>query len=128
MTPLSDDPEKRKRQLRNLPNLRGEPSPSSWRPGVAPHLVHGGRTRAPEKSIIFREAHAALRETIRESFPHLLDGDGEVRPEFRLAVDGAAVQIVALRRLSAYLELKGHVDERGELRLAVLEAEQRAND
>ena len=44
--PLSSDPDKRARQLANLPNLRGEqPAGGMFGPGNRAHLTHGLRSR-----------------------------------------------------------------------------------
>jgi hypothetical protein len=121
--PLSDDPAKRARQLANL-----RPGAGAWTPGSAPHLIHGGRTRAPWKSPIFGEIKSDLVSEIRRSFPHLLDEEGEVLPQFALAVDAAALQVLTLRRITGFFATKGDVDERGRLRVAELDAQQRACD
>src|SRR4051812_14703955 len=93
--PISQDPERRARQLQNL---RPEPGSDAWhrqmaglrkgsessgtaKPGDARRLVHGGRTTSPQRSPDFgpavREAIADLRERVGAD---LRGEDGELLP------------------------------------------------
>lgn len=112
--PLSDDPEKRARQLANLPNMRGEPPANAWAPGASPALRHGLRSRAPSKIVldpIVREIEDALAADLP-----LKNGDGSVPAADRFAVELAAIALLRVRRVSAYLQLHGDTDEKGALR------------
>lgn len=112
--PLSDDPDKRARQLANLPNMRGEPPTNAWAPGASPALRHGLRSRAPSKVVldpIVREIEASLAADLP-----LKDADGSVPAADRFAVELAAIALLRVRRVSAYLDLQGDTDEQGNLR------------
>jgi hypothetical protein len=114
VTPLSRDPDKRARQIANLPNMRGEASPSSWPSGATTHLKHGLRTRRPSSIVldpIVRELEIALSEDVP-----LKDGTGNVPAPDRFAVELAAIALVRVRRCANYLELHGDADEHGRLR------------
>jgi hypothetical protein len=112
--PLSSDPEKRERQLRNLPNLRGEPPASSFRPGSAPHLRHGLRSRATSPLVLDPIARE-IEDALGDDLP-LKDPDGNVPAPDRFMVELAAIALLRVRRCSAYLSLHGDVDENGTLR------------
>lgn len=114
MAPLSDDPDKRKRQLQNLPNLRGEAPASSFRRGSAPHLRHGLRSRATSPLVLDPIARE-IEDALGDDLP-LKDPDGEVPAADRLMVELAAQALLRVRRCAAYLELHGDVDENGTLR------------
>lgn len=114
MSPLSKDPDKRANQLRNLPNLRGEATSASWLPGSSPALVHGGRTRRPAPVVtdpIVREIERALADDLP-----LRAQDGGVPAPDRVMVELAAVALLRVRRVSAFLELHGDTDTRGRMR------------
>lgn len=118
--PLSSDPARRAAQLANL-----RPGAGAWKPGAAPALKHGGRTRAPERSPAFSEAKSAVVEQVERSVP-IRGADGEVLPEFDLAVRMAAIQLVIVNRVAGWLQTHGWEDERGRLRLKEIEASERA--
>lgn len=112
--PLSDDPDRRARQLANLPNLRGEPTSGSWQPGAAPHMKHGLTSRRPSALAlgpIADEIHAALTADAP-----LRDEDGDVPRADRYAVELAALALLRVRRVEGFLATHGTEDERGRLR------------
>ena len=120
MTPASKDPDKHRRQLNNLPNLRGESTRGSWRPGAAPNLEHGLRSRRPAPAVldpIVREIEDALADGLP-----LKDASGQVPAPDRFMVELAAIALLRVRRCAAYLELHGDEDGRGNLRPAFTES------
>lgn len=111
--PLSRDPEKRAKQLANL-----RPGAGRWKPGAAPALEHGLRTRHPSPIVldpVVREIETALAADLP-----LKDADGKVPGADRFAVELAAIALLRVRRCAAYLDLHGDVDDRGNLRPAFL--------
>ncbi len=102
--PLSPDPERRRAQLANLPNLSGAPSAGSWRPGEAPHLKHGARSRRPERG---PEWSPAVSEAVRDLEAvvgdELRDASGEVHAWARPSVEAVAIQRVACWRLDRFV-------------------------
>jgi len=119
MSPPSSDPEKRQRQLANLPNLRGEPTRGSWRPGASPNLEHGLRSRRPGPAVLDPLARE-IEEALVEDLPVKGRGGGVPAPD-RFMVELAAIALLRVRRCAAYLELYDDVDERGNLRPAFIE-------
>lgn len=107
--PLSRDPEKRERQLANL-----KPGAAPWQPGATPHLKHGLRSRRPDGVLLgssAREIVDALAETVPLKGP-----DGQVLPQFIVAVEAAALQLIIVRRVLGYLTTHGWEDSRGRMR------------
>ncbi len=85
-----------------------------WEPGASPALRHGLRSRAPSKVVldpIVRE----IEEALAADLP-LKNADGSVPAADRFAVELAAIALLRVRRVSAYLELQGDTDDRGNLR------------
>jgi len=117
--PSSRDPAKRAKQLANLPNLRGEPTAGSWRPGASPALEHGLRSRRPGPAVLDPLARE-IEDALAEDLP-IKDANGDVPAADRFAVELAAIALLRVRRCSAFLELHGDADERGNLRPAFLE-------
>lgn len=112
--PLSDDPDKRARQLANLPNMRGEPPANAWAPGASPALKHGLRSRAPSK-IVLDPIVREIEEALAADLP-LKNADGSVPAADRFAVELAAIALLRVRRVAAYLELHGDTDAQDNLR------------
>src|SRR4051794_30502686 len=98
--PLSNDPAKRERQLRNLPNLRGEPTSATWRPGATAHLKSGSRSRRPGPLVI-DPIKREIQEGLEADLP--LKERGQVPAPDRFAVELAAIALLRVRRVSAYL-------------------------
>ncbi len=97
--PLSNDPAKREAQLRNLPNVRGESTSTTWQPGDAPHLVHGARGRASWNSPDWSPAvELAVVELERCVGVELNDERGDLAPWARPSVEAVAQQLVNMRR------------------------------
>ena len=117
--PSSRDPAKRAKQLANLPNLRGEPTAGSWRPGASPALEHGLRSRRPGPAVLdplLAEIEAALAEDLP-----IKDANGDVPAPDRSSGARGATRSRSAQRRSAFLALHGDGDERGNLRPAFLE-------
>jgi hypothetical protein len=112
--PLSTDPEKRARQLANLPNMRGEASVSSFAPGATAALVHGLRSRQPP-SIVLDPLVREIEEALAVDLPLQAQGGGTPGAD-RFAVELAAIALLRVRRVSAYLALHGDTDDRGNMR------------
>jgi len=105
------------RNPRSLANLR--PGAGAWTPGATTNLEHGLRSRRPGPAVLdplAREIEDALAEDLPLKAP-----DGSVPAPDRFAVELAAIALLRVRRCSAYLELHGDADERGNLRSAFLE-------
>lgn len=105
--PLSDDPISRKAQLANL------------RPGRAPEgnlraLRHGLRSRQPPP-VVLDPLVREIEEALGLDLPLQAEGGGPP-PADRYAVELAAIALLRVRRVSAYLSLHGDVDEKGRLR------------
>ena len=115
--PLSTDPEKKARQLANLPNMRGEPTSATWGPGATPTLVHGLRSRRPP-SIVLDPLVREIEEALAADLPLQAAGGGAPAAD-RFAVELSAIALLRVRRVSAYLELHGDIDEHGNLRPAL---------
>lgn len=111
MSPASSDPAARARQLANLPNLRGERTATTFKPGDSPNLEHGARTRRPQASPEWSPAVSMcildLEERVSVS---LRDERGELLPMAVPSVEAVAIQRVACVRLDRYIadrEAKG---------------------
>ena len=96
----------------SLANLR--PGAGAWKPGAAPHLKHGLRTRRPAR-IIFDGAFEELIDALADTVP-LRDENGAVLPQFMPAVELATVKLISIRRALGYLATHGYEDEHGRLR------------
>lgn len=119
MSPLSDDPEKRERQLQNL-----KPGAGAWQPGKATNLKSGWRTRRPDR-VLLGEAAAEIVAALEDQVP-LRGADGEMLPAFTTAVEAAALSLITVKRILGFLMNKGWEDERGRMRPEVEHLE-RAN-
>lgn len=104
--PLSDDPEKRARQLANL-----KPGAGAWRPGASPNLKHGLYTRRPER-VLLGSVFSEIVDALEDQVP-LRGPDGQMLGNFVMACEVAAIQMVRVRRALGYLATNGEVDERG---------------
>lgn len=114
MSPLSEDPVKRQRQLANLPNVRGEAPAGAWRPGTAPNLKHGLRTRHPSADVIdpvLDQVEADLEARVPDR-----DADGQVPAWNREMLFSLAVAKLQVIRCSRFLAQHGETDGRGNLR------------
>lgn len=118
MSPLSDDPRRRQRQLANLQRGGGRPASVEHRPALrhgAYAAIAGDRLEAKARDVFDAlAADAPLRAT-----------DGGLP-----AADGAMVRLAAealcrLDNVTDYLARRGIEDGRGELRTAVLDVEAR---
>lgn len=107
--PLSKDPEKRRRQLENL-----KPGGGAWPKGATVHLKHGLRTRQPAR-IVLDPIASEIEDTLAADLP-LRGPDGQVPAPDRYMVELAALALLRVRRVSAYLELHGDTDGQGHLR------------
>lgn len=105
------------RNPRSLANLR--PGAGAWKRGASPNLEHGLRSRRPGPAVLDPLARE-IEEALAEDLP-LKDASGQVPAPDRFAVELAAIALLRVRRCSAYLELHGNADERGNLRPAFLE-------
>lgn len=102
--PLSNDPERRKRQLQNL---RPTPPP----PGNTRALKHGGRARA---ATLLRAGSWAERIYAElEAEAPLRAGDGSLPIHDRQAAELLASVLARLDAVTAWLETRPAVDERG---------------
>jgi hypothetical protein len=100
--------------LANLPNLRGEATGGSFRPGQPPaNLKHGLRSRRP--GVLLGDAFAEIVGALEEAAP-VRDQAGEVPVHDRLAIEAAALQLVQTRRCAAFLASHSATDERGRWR------------
>jgi hypothetical protein len=125
MSPTSSDPEKRRRQLENLPNLRGEPTPGSWMPGGAPALKSGLRSRNPPAEVIDPILDAVIDDL--EAKVPVRDEHGQVPAWLREMAWSAAIAKLQVIRCSRYLAQYGDTDAQGRLRPEV-EALSKTND
>jgi hypothetical protein len=101
VTPLSDDPAKRERQLANLRPVTENlvPGAGAWKPGDAPHLVHGARGRQSWSSADWSPAvELAITELERCVGVELKGEDGELEPWARPSIEAVAQQRVNMRR------------------------------
>jgi hypothetical protein len=91
-----------------------EPTATTWKPGAAPHLKHGLRTRRPA-AVTLDPLVAEIEEALAGDLP-VRDADGGVPAADAVAVELAAVQLLTVRRATAYLALHGDTDPAGNLR------------
>lgn len=116
IVPLSRDPEARRRQLENL--KPAPPAPA----GNARALVHGGHSER-----ILRDVDGEVRElldALAEAAP-IRDADGSLPAADTVAVERAARLLRRYRRLEAWLDLHGELEERtGNVKPAALLADQ----
>ena len=109
--PLSEDPDKRARQLANL--NRGA-NAGSFKPGAAsPNLRHGLRSRQPGP--LLGTAAREIVDALADAVP-LRGPDGDVMPQFIPAVESAALDLIIVQRVLGYLTAHGFEDARGRLR------------
>jgi hypothetical protein len=104
------------------PNSRAQlkPGAGQWKPGQpSPHLKHGlrsGEDASPEwRRMILAPAADEIVEALADAVP-LKGPDGRCLPQFRPAVEAAALLSIQVRRCVAYLSTQGDTDERGRLR------------
>lgn len=109
MSPLSGDPDARRRQLANLT----KPPPPEI--GNQRRLVHGGRSE-----LLLRDVSAEIRElmdALAEGAP-VRDPDGGLPTADVVAVERAARALKRYRHLTTWLDLHGRLDEKGGVRPA----------
>jgi hypothetical protein len=110
--PLSSDPQKRANQLANL--RAGGRSSTSWKPGAAPHLVHGARSRRPP-AVVIDPIVEELRGALEADVP-LRGPDGRAPAEDVYLIELAALGLLRVRRCAAFIDLHGDTDVHGNLR------------
>jgi hypothetical protein len=114
--PLSRDPAKRRKQLRNLPNLRGEPTAASWKPGQpSPYLKHGLRSRKTQPPEVIDPILDGVLADLETKVP-IRDEQGEVPAWLREMAWSAAISKLQAIRCTRYLAQHGETDERGRYR------------
>lgn len=95
----------------SLENLR--PGAGAWRPGDAPHLEHGARSRRPQRSPEWSPAvERAVADLERRVGDELRDDAGELLPWARPSVEAVALQRVAAWRVERHvadLEARGRL-------------------
>lgn len=111
--PTSKDPEKRARQMANLPNLRGEATATTFAPGEAGALQHGARSRHPQRSPEWSPAVERSIDDLEQRVDVTVRDDaGALQPWAVLSVEAVAIQRVACARLDRYVadqEAKGRL-------------------
>jgi len=109
--PASSDPILRAKQLANLPNLRGERTATTWKPGDAPHLEHGAKSRRPQASPEWSPAMALCVLDLEERVDGALrDERGELLSWAVPSVEAVAIQRIASVRMDRWIadqEAKG---------------------
>jgi len=99
VSPLSDDPVKRTRQLANL-----RPGAGAGRLGEAPALRHGERTTSPQRSPEWSPAvTAAIADLEGRVGDELRDSNGELASWARPSVEAVALQRVSAWRVERYV-------------------------
>jgi len=99
VSPLSDDPVKRTRQLANL-----RPGAGAGRLGEAPALRHGERTTSPQRSPEWSPAvTAAIADLEHRVGDELRDAAGALLPWALPSVEAVALQRVAAWRVDRYV-------------------------
>ena len=101
--PLSRDPERRGRQLGNLRRAPAAPV------GNLRTLHHGGRATA--KTLPVAETAEEIRQALADSAP-VRAQDGGLPPADEAAVEVAALALARVRRVTAWLDAFGYLDER----------------
>ncbi len=116
MSPLSDDSERRRRQLSNLrPHPQNlEPGAGAWAPGASPHLKHGLRSRTSSADVLDPVLDVVL-EDLEAKVP-VRDEHGDVPAWLREACWAAAVKKLRVVRCARFLAQHRDVDERGRWR------------
>jgi hypothetical protein len=116
MSPLSNDPDARERQLQNLKQGPTGKSRTSWKPGATTHLVHGLRSRNPPP-VIKDPIVAELREALSAQAPFRDVADpSRADPADAWLLDLTAIGILQVRRCAAFIDLMGEQDAQGNLR------------
>ena len=96
---LSDDPKVAAKQEGNL-----VPGAGKWKPGEAPHLVHGERTRRPQRSPEWSPAvQEACRDLEERVGPELRADSGELHAWAAPSVEAVAIQRVAAWRTDRWV-------------------------
>jgi hypothetical protein len=118
------------RNPNSLANLRPNPDKlvpgaGAWRPGVAPHLEHGLRSRDPSPEVIDPVLDLVLDDL--ETKVPIRDEHGQVPPWLREMAWSAAIAKLQVIRCSRYLAQHGDTDAQGRLRPEV-EALSKTND
>lgn len=101
--PLSRDPEARARQLANL----RKPPPPPYR--NARNLRHGGTATA--KTLPVAETAEEIRRAFADAAP-VRAADGGLPAADEAAVELAALALARVRRVTAWLDATGYIDER----------------
>lgn len=115
MSPLSADPERRRRQLANLQPGRGAAGPGNKR-----RLAHGGYSTIAAARL--DDKRRELYDALAADAP-LRAEDGELPRHDALAVRLLAETLCRLDSVTAYLDLHGQLTEKGEERSAVAVAD-----
>jgi len=114
--PLSRDPDARSRQLGNL-----KPAPAAPA-GNLRTLRHGGRATA--STLPVAETAEEIRQALADSAP-VRAQDGGLPPADEAAVEVAALALARVRRVTAWLDAFGYLDEKtGDVKPAVRYLEQ----
>ena len=114
MSPLSDDPAKRTRQLANL-----RPGAGAGRIGEAPALRHGARTVAPQRGPMWSPAlEQAIADLEGRVGDELRDSAGALQPWARPSVEAVALQRVAAWRVERTV---AEAEDRGTVKVADLD-------
>jgi len=114
MSPLSDDPDLRAKQLANLPNLRGEATAASYQPGASPNLRHGLRSRHPSQDVMDPALDAVIVDL--EAKTEIRDASGEIPGWVSELCWTAGVKKLRVIRCSRFLAQHGDTDQHGKWR------------
>lgn len=114
--PLSSDPAKKARQLANL-----KPGAGAWKPGDSPALVHGARSRQPQRSPAWSPAVTLSIDDLEQRVgAELRDEGGALQAWAVPSVEAVALQRVAAQRADRFIADR---EERGVLRPRDLEVQ-----
>lgn len=108
--PLSNDPDKRARQLANL-----RPGAGAWKPGDAPALKHGLRSRRPLPVDQLSAEVAEIVGALADAAP-VRDGDGNLPAADEAAIERAARALHRARKASEWADATGRYDEKGNVK------------
>lgn len=111
--PLSNDPDKRARQLANLPNMRGELTATAWKPGEAPALKHGLRSRRPLPVGQLSAEVAEIVGALADAAP-VRDRNGSLPAADEVAIEQAARALHRARKATEWADNTGRFDEKGD--------------